>query len=342
MKIVVYGPEQRVGAVIGEQVIDLNRACAKYLHERQSEPRAWAMAVALAPADLGAFIESGPRALESAQKAIDYVLQEAGDRRGLNGVAVLHELSDVKLHAPKPSAASRIACAGGNYAQHAAGMAAAHGRESITPEAIREEARKAGMWGFWKVGLDVLGADGEVIYPARTQRLDYEGEVAVILGKRGKDLSQVQARDMVWGVTLLCDWSIRDGGGKPRSVNFNLSKNFDTSTSLGPCIIVGELDPQNVDVETKVNGEVRQRYNSRDMTFSLAEYIEFLSQDFTFLPGDIVSGGTGAGTAMDSSPRGADGSSSPEKFLKPGDAVEVSSPRIGSLRAQILSKNSSK
>jgi acylpyruvate hydrolase len=300
------------------------------------------MANAIAPADLLAFIESGPRALDSAQKAVDYLLKEAGDRLGLAGGTILHALADVKLHAPRPGLGNRIACAGGNYAQHSAGMAVAHGGSPITPEQIREDARKAGMWGFWKVGLDVVGPDGDVVYPSRTQRFDYEGEVAVVLGKRGKDLTESQARDLIWGVTMLCDWSIRDSGGKPRGMSFNLGKNFDTATSLGPCIIVGELDPQNVDLETKINGELRQRYNSRDMTFSFAEYIAFLSEDFTLLPGDIVSGGTGAGTAMDSSPRNAEGVSAPDKFLKPGDAVEISSPRVGVLRAQIVAKDAGK
>lgn len=338
MKIVVYGVERRVGVVAGDEVVDANRACAKYLHERQGEPRAWAMANALTPADLAAFIDSGPRAIENAQKAVDYLLKEAGDRHGIAGGTLVHKLADVKLHAPKPGAATRIACAGGNYAQHSAGMQSAQGGEPITPEAMREKARTAGMWGFWKIGREAVGPDEPVTYPARTQRMDYEGEVAVILAKRGTDVTQAQARDMVWGVTLLNDWSIRDGRGQPRSMSFNLGKNFDTSTSIGPCVIVGELDPQNVDVQTTVNGQVRQKYNSKDMVFSFAEYLEYLSKDFTFLPGDMLSGGTGAGTAMDSSPRNADGSSSPDRFLKPGDVVEVSSPSIGALRNTIVAK----
>jgi len=338
MKIVVYGIERRVGIVANDQVVDANRASAKYLHEREGQPRAWAMANALAPADLGAFIESGPRALEHSQQAVDYLLHEAADELGIAGARVVHALGGVRLHAPKPSVASRIACAGGNYAQHSAGMQTAQGGETMTAQQMYEKARAAGMWGFWKVSRDAVGPDGDVIYPWRTKRMDYEGEVAVILGKAGKDVNQAQAKDMVWGLTLLNDWSIRDGRGQPRSMSFNLGKNFDTSTSIGPCIIVGELDPQNVDVQTTVNGEVRQRYNSKDMTFSFAEYIEYLSQDFTFMAGDIVSGGTGSGTAMDSSPRTPDGGSSPDRFLKPGDAVEVSSPQIGVLRNNIVAK----
>src|SRR5581483_9724172 len=145
MKIVVFGPERRVGAIAGEQVVDLNHACAKYLRERQNEPNAEAMAGALAPASLMAFIEAGPLAIESAEKATDYVLNEAGDKAGIGGARVLHALSSAKLHAPYPGPGARIACAGGNYAQHSAGMASAHGGEEVTPQQVYERARAAGM-----------------------------------------------------------------------------------------------------------------------------------------------------------------------------------------------------
>src|SRR5207342_1059569 len=100
-----------------------------------------------------------------------------------------------------------------------------------------------------------------------------------------------------------------------------------------PCIVVGELDPSDIDVETWVNGECRQQYNTRDMVFSFWEYIEYLSRDLTLYPGDIISGGTAAGTAADSSPRVADGQFAPERFLKAGDEVEIRAPAIGTLRA---------
>ena len=78
-------------------------------------------------------------------------------------------------------------------------------------------------------------------------------------------------------------------------MSYNLPKNFDGSTAIGPCIVVGEFDPQNVDVELSINGGERQNYNSRDMIFRFAEVLEELSRDFTFVPGDIISGGTSSG-----------------------------------------------
>ena len=126
--------------------------------------------------------------------------------------------------------------------------------------------------------------------------------------------------------------------GPGRPLSFNLAKNFNGSVSMGPCIVVGELDPQDVVVETRVDGEVRQQYSSADMTFKFDELIEFLSRDFTFLPGDVLAAGTGAGTAMDSTPRGPDGFAHTDRFLRPGQHVEVSSPSIGALRNGIIPK----
>lgn len=163
-----------------------------------------------------------------------------------------------------------------------------------------------------------------------------------MLGKRGVDLKPAQLPDYVWGVTMLGDWSIRsprDNPGGP--LNFAFPKNFDTSCSLGPCIAVGEVDPTDVDLETLVNGERRQRFNTRDMVFSFGEYLEYLSRDFTLYAGDIISGGTAAGTAADSSELLADGSSAPERFLKPGDLVEMNAPAIGSLRTRVVAKRKS-
>jgi 2-keto-4-pentenoate hydratase/2-oxohepta-3-ene-1,7-dioic acid hydratase in catechol pathway len=138
---------------------------------------------------------------------------------------------------------------------------------------------------------------------------------------------------------MLVDWSIRAPRETPGGpLNFNFPKNFDTSCSMGRCIAAGEADPTNIDMETLVNGERRQRFNTRDMVFSFGEYLEHLSRDFTLYPGDVISGGTAAGTAADSSELLPDKRSAPERFLKPGDLVEMRSPSIGSLSARVGAK----
>ncbi len=337
MKIVVFGPNQRTGALHDGNVVDLSYACAKYLRERQNEPSPVEMAEALVPSDLARLIEGGTRAINSAQKALDYLFGQAQNKLGPRGEMLVQPAAQVTLHAPRPNNA-RIACAGGNFADHAAAMAVKMRGKPYEGDAA-QEIRKGGFWGFWKLGREIVGPDGELVYPARCNRLDYEGEIAVVLGKRGVDLKPSQLKDYVWGVTILADWSIRApreaSGG---SLNFAFPKNFDSSTSMGPCIAVGETDPTNTDIETLVNGERRQRFNTRDMVFSFGEYLEYLSRDFSLYPGDIISGGTAAGTAADSSELLADKTSAPERFLKPGDVVEMKSPAIGSLRTRVVAK----
>ena len=340
MKIVVFGPDKRVGALRGEEIVDLSLAYAKFLKERQGERQPTLLASALVPSDLAMFIEGGARTLEHAEAALDHLFGDAHDLLGANGETLVHKASEVRLHAPRPNG-SRIACAGGNFADHLAGMAAmgllpGAGAMSIDEAATR--IRESGIWGFWKVGRAAASPGADVPYPGRADRLDYEGEVAIVLGKQGKDVRAADAKDLVWGVTLLGDWSIRAPGEPQGPLKFGMAKNFDQSCSLGPCIVVGELDASDIDVETWVNGECRQRFNTREMVFSYWEYIEYLSRDLTLYPGDIISGGTAAGTAADSSPRMADGQFAPERFLKAGDVVEIKSPAIGTLRARIIAK----
>jgi 2-keto-4-pentenoate hydratase/2-oxohepta-3-ene-1,7-dioic acid hydratase in catechol pathway len=338
MRVVVFGPQRRVGAWHGDQIVDLNLAAARYLRGRRDVTNAEARADERVPPDLERFIGGGPATLDAAQEAIEYVVAGHGD--GADGDQwVVQPRSAVKLHTPSVYRA-RIACAGSNYALHMAGMQASIAGTEMTADEARRWAREAGPWGFWKVVSEV-GADGDdVIYPARATLFDYEGEVAIVLGKRGIDIPAARASEYIWGVTLMNDWSIRNDMGPPRVLNFNLAKNFDTSVTLGPCIVVGELDPQDVQVQTRVNGELRQDYNSKTMTFSFAEFVELLSRDFTLLPGDVIAGGTGAGTVMDANRPAPGGAWPQEKFLQVGDKVEVSSPPIGTIRNQIVAKES--
>jgi len=128
---------------------------------------------------------------------------------GHGGETLVHPAADVRLHAPRPDNA-RIACAGGNFADHAASMAVKMRSRPYEGDAY-QEIRNAGFWGFWKLAREIVGPDGELIYPERRNRLDYEGEIAIVLGNRGIDLKPSQLKDYVWGVTMLGDWSIRAG-----------------------------------------------------------------------------------------------------------------------------------
>jgi 2-keto-4-pentenoate hydratase/2-oxohepta-3-ene-1,7-dioic acid hydratase in catechol pathway len=305
MKFVVFGTDRRVGVIEGDRIVDLNRADSRL------------------PSRLDAFIEGGAEALAAAKRILDKPAAEA-----------TMKLGSVALHAPW--AGRRIAMMGANYADHLAGMSMNLLGIPTTPEKARAEMRTKGQWGFWKVLHEVAGDGDEISYPKRTKYFDYEAEVAIVIGKRGKDVPAGAIRDYVWGVTLVNDWSIRDNMGSPGVVSYNLAKNFDRSCSIGPCIAVGEAEFDDIDVETKINGELRQHFNSKDMIFSFGEALEYLSRDFTFVPGDLISGGTAAGTAADSTKLNADGSRPTERFLKRGDVVEITAPKIGVLSNRIV------
>ena len=330
MKIVVFGPEYKTGAWEGEKVIDLNRAYVSYLRERHGDANAQERADTRVPSQLEPFIAGGQATIEDAQRAIEHARENAAE-------AIVYNARDVKISAPWPG--RRIACVGGNYAAHLAGMWA--GRPGVTGDLdqITRMAREEGQWGFWKNPDTVAGPGDGIPYPQRTKRFDYEGEVAIVIGKRGKNIRADHIDEYVWGITLFHDWSIRDGGSsgpQGRPISYNLAKNFDGCASMGPCIVVGELDHRNIDVETRINGEVRQSYNTTEMIWPFGEVLEYLSQDLTFVPGDIIAGGTSAGTAADMSRRQSEAAKSSNLFLKIGDVVELSSPQIGKLTNRIV------
>jgi 2-keto-4-pentenoate hydratase/2-oxohepta-3-ene-1,7-dioic acid hydratase in catechol pathway len=319
MKIVTFRtPSQtaRVGVSVNGEVIDLNLA----------DPGI--------PSDLRSLIDGG-------QPSLDLVRGVVGDLGAVPDDA-RHALDDVTLTAPWTG--GRVAMAGSNTARHvleAIGKDPKTWHDHLAPpgavdpapatiEAMTAELREAGPWGFWKNLAWVTNPGEPLPYPRRSQHLDYEGEVAIIFAKPAKDIRADDINDYVWGVTLLNDWTDRDAIGPARPLNYNLPKNFDGSLTIGPCIVVDGLDLQNIEVTTRVNGEVRQDFTTAEMVYSFGECAEHLTRDLTFLAGDMLGGGTGAGTAIDIVGRA--NMNRPEAgkwFLHPGDSVEVSSPQIG-------------
>jgi 2-keto-4-pentenoate hydratase/2-oxohepta-3-ene-1,7-dioic acid hydratase in catechol pathway len=186
-----------------------------------------------------------------------------------------------------------------------------------------------------------MGPEAKIEIPARANGLfDFEGEPAVVLGKRAKDIKAKDFPAYVWGVTMLIDWSVRDEVWPPAPANpLIFAKNFDCSKSIGPCIAVDEVNVDDWQVDTVVNGKLRQSHSTRDMIFSFGEVLEYLSQDFTFFPGDMLSGGTGAGTGIDTMVPNKDGTWPRDTYLKPGDTVEVKSAALGSLVGHVVPKS---
>ena len=330
IKIVVFGPERRVGVWEDDRVVDLHAVDGSL------------------PADLLGLIEAGERGVDAARAAVE---------RALTGRApdgALHDIGAVRVHAPAVHR-PRIGCAAGNYALHTIGSAKHKGLANSnalagliegdrvpTVEEVVEKTRARGeLRGFWKDFATPTGPDDDIQYPDRCQKLDYEGEVVAVVGRPAKDVPKGKGGDFIWGVSLHNDMSIRQEN-KLVTLSFNLPKNWDGSASVGPCIVVG-ADPADLEVETRVNGELRQKYHSGDMIFSHGDFIEFLSRDLTLCPGDMISGGSGPGTATDSDKELGSGEEISEErraamYLQVGDIVEVSSQTIGALRNRIVAK----
>ncbi|MGO4470874.1 fumarylacetoacetate hydrolase family protein [Arthrobacter sp. 2RAF6] len=332
MKVAIFGPNRRVGVIRNDKVVDANGAYAKYLAETTEVARPQAQADADVPSELGAFIAEGKRSLQGAQAAVDYLWTKAQDDRGILGEQLFFGLGETELHAPV-AGGSRIFCALANFFDHMEAASKNSSREDTA--SVLDRLVQGGPKYFLK-DHRAVSADGQPVrYPARTQRLDYEAEVAIVIGKRGRDIGREDALPYIWGYTLHNDWSVRDNVSF--GPDFMHSKNFDTSATIGPWIVVNEgLDPQDIPIECRVNGEVRQSGNTKSMVHDFSAFIHHLSADTTLYPGDLISSGTPKGTAIDSSQQQPDGSHPDTLFAKPGDVVEVSSSLIGTLRNEVV------
>lgn len=176
---------------------------------------------------------------------------------------------------------------------------------------------------FMRAPTSFTAHDSPLVRPRESEQLDYEGEIAVIVGKSGRRIPADRAIDHIAGLTLVNEGTVRDW---VRHAKFNVTqgKNFDASGSIGPWMVsADQFDGfDDLPIRTTVNGELRQDDGSQNMIFGIARLIEYISSFTTLKVGDIISTGT---------PTGAGARFDPPKFLKPGDSVEVSSPMIGNL-----------
>jgi len=250
------------------------------------------------PSDVLGLIRSGPAALDRAKSAV----------AGASGAP----LSEVTLLAPiqRPP---KIVCIGVNYADHAA-----------------EAGRALPRWPsvFLKAPSCIVGPGDPILKPPTTEQLDYEVELAVVIGKQAKSVSKEQALEYVAGYTIMNDVSARDLQlGKDGGII--LGKNFDTSAPLGPCIaLVDELsDSSSLGIRTWVNGELRQNGNTHTLIFDVAAIIAFLTQQLTLEPGDVIATGTPAGVGL---------GMKPQVWLQPGDTVRMEVDGIGVLENSVV------
>jgi 2-keto-4-pentenoate hydratase/2-oxohepta-3-ene-1,7-dioic acid hydratase in catechol pathway len=201
-----------------------------------------------------------------------------------------------------PPAPSKIIGIGRNYREHAAELG------NVAPESEPLVFLKA---------PSALGKDGdEIVLPAVSERVDFEGELALVIGTRAKDWPQERWLEALAGVTCANDVTARDL--QKKDGQFARAKSFDSFCPVGPEIVAG-LDPSDLAIETRVNGAVRQSSRTSQMIFSPAFLVAYLSRMMTLLPGDLILTGTPAGVGA----------------LSPGDLIEVAIEGIGTLRNRV-------
>jgi len=333
LKIAKYGPD-RIAAVSGGKLIDLNLAYASYALNKASEVLPYELAALRVPADLLQFIRAGRSALDAAYEALHFA-QALGERaRGPRGEPIVFDLAAMPLRAPLPSLGSKLICMGRNFASHSAAAQAARAASgearAPVPESSLQPKRPA---GFIKFADTVVGPGDPVLYPARTRKLDYEVELALIIGTPGKDIAAGDAMRHVFGYSVFCDYSARDQSSDLEDMNWvRHHKNFDCAAALGPWIVTADelADPHNVPIRCTVNGQLRQNGNTSDMIYKFPRIIEYYSVDQTLYAGDLFASGTCQGTAMEKK--------DDSWFLKVGDVVELDIAPIGKFANRIAAK----
>jgi len=225
-------------------------------------------------------------------------------------------VSAITLRAPLPRPQRNLFCIGRNYRAHA---------EELATSVFRDQMAEEPKWPmvFSKVPETVIGPFDTVRLPGKavSEQIDYECELAVVIGRGGRDIPRSRAMEHVFGYTVVNDVSARDV--QVRHGQWHLGKSFDTFCPMGPWIATAdELDGRATRVRGWVNGELRQDGRTQDMIFDIPTLIETCSRGITLVPGDVIATGTPSGVGM---------GFKPPKWLKHGDVVRVEIDGIGSI-----------
>ena len=250
------------------------------------------------PSTMIEFLTAGSAALAAMQRQID---------SGTGRIA----LSEVKLEAPIPRPGKFLAISL-NYPDHIA-------------ETGKEKPEYPSF--FSKQSSCVIGLGDAIFRPKVSDKLDYEGELAFVIGKRCRHVPVDKAAQVIAGFTIANDVSVRDW--QIRSPTMMLGKSFDTAGPLGPWLVTRDEigDPHNLNLKTWVDDELRQHANTGQMIFNCYEMIAYLSQAMTLEPGDVIATGTPSGVGVKMQPRG---------YMKPGQVVSIEIENIGKLSNPVI------
>lgn len=231
-------------------------------------------------------------------------------------------MSGVTLRAPLPQPRRNIFCVGKNYFEHAHEFAKSGFDSSAASGAVPEAPII-----FSKVPESVTAHGADVAIDASVDpNVDYEVELTAIVGKGGRGITKADAYDHVWGYTIVNDVTARDLQGRYKQ--WLIGKSQDGFCPMGPIAVTAdEIDPENTQVRTWVNGELRQDANTRDLIFDIPTLIETISAGITLIPGDLIATGTPAGVGI---------GFNPPKYLKPGDVVRLEIQNIGILENRFV------
>jgi acylpyruvate hydrolase len=254
------------------------------------------------PADMIEFLQAGAPALELAQKAVAAAKPSQRIARGT-----------VTLKAPIPQPGKIIAI-GQNYLEHAKESGASRPPFPII---------------FAKYANSVIGPDDPIVIPAAVTKPDYEGELAVVIGRRGRNIPEAEALSYVAGYMPLNDVSARDW--QNRTGQWVIGKTPDTFCPMGPALVTADEvpDPQSLHLRTVIGGEVLQNGYTGDMIFSVAHLIADMTQVMTVEPGDVIATGT---------PPGIGAARTPPRWLKPGDVVRIEIDGVGVLENPVAAE----
>lgn len=237
-----------------------------------------------------------------------YVVEEGGTYRGLEGELFGAWRAGAEVAPPTtllaPVRPSKIVCIGLNYKDHAAEQGKPLPSEPLI---------------FLKPSTAIADPDQAIEIPPGVGRVDYESEMAVVIGRKATRVSEAEALAHVFGLTCMNDVTARDL--QKKDGRYTRAKGFDTFAPLGPCIATG-LSPEALEVTGTLNGEVRQQSSTRELIFPVATLIAYISRIMTLLPGDIVSTGTPAGIGP----------------LQPGDRFVVQVEGIGALASPVIAQ----
>ena len=249
------------------------------------------------------------------------LVEAAAAGRALPAIAAQVPVAGAQFIAPVPAPRRNLFCVGRNYHAHA---------KELQGSVFKDNAKAVDAWPivFTKVPECVVGPTADVLLPgaAVSVQIDYEAELAVVIGTGGRNIARADALKHIYGYTIVNDVTARDV--QMRHAQWDLGKSFDTFCPMGPWLVTAdEMDGSNTRVRCWVNGELRQDARTTDLIFDIPTLIETCSRGITLLPGDIIATGTPAGVGM---------GLSPPRWLQHGDVVRIEVDGLGVLENRFV------